>query len=161
MTTPTIPVDLFEPAVFGATGDLSERKLLPALFHRDLAGQIPEGARIIGISRRKLSDDEFRSFASKTIEEHTTEDERKPEVTARFLARLAYVALDASQDDGWDILGKALEPGRERIRVFYLATSPDLFGPICQRLGANNLVTERTRVVVEKPIGRDLESAAT
>src|SRR5881275_2682746 len=108
MTTRTIPVELFDLAVFGATGDLSVRKLLPALFHRDLAGQIPEGARIIGISRRKLSDDEFRSFASKTIEEHTTEDERKPEVTARFLARLAYVALDASQDDGWDILGKAL-----------------------------------------------------
>src|SRR5438270_13072326 len=110
MTTPTIPVDLFEPAVFGATGDLSERKLLPALFHRDLAGQIPEAARIIGISRPKLSDDEFRSFASKTIEEHTTEDERKPEATARSLPRLASSPADASQDDGWYTLGTARDP---------------------------------------------------
>src|SRR5438552_13673201 len=102
MTTRTIPVELFDLAVFGATGDLSERKLLPALFHRDLAGQIPDGARIIGISRRKLSDDEFRSFAKKAIEEHTSEDERKPDVIARFLARLSYVPLDASQDEGWD-----------------------------------------------------------
>src|SRR5437763_3494646 len=161
MTTRTIPVELFDLAVFGATGDLSERKLLPALFHRDLAGQIPDAARIIGISRRKLSDDEFRRLGRKASEEHTSEDERKPDVVARFLSRLSYVALDASQDEGWGSLGEALKSGEERIRVFYLATSPDLFGPICQRLGANKLVTERTRVVVEKPIGRDLESAET
>src|SRR5205823_634459 len=60
---------------------------------------------------------------------------------------------------GWEGLGKALESGQDRIRVFYLATSPDLFGQVCKRLGANHLVTDKTRVVIEKPIGRDLESA--
>src|SRR5262245_44819754 len=158
MTTRTIPVELFDLAVFGATGDLSERKLLPALFHRDLARQIPDGARIIGISRRKLTDDEFRAFACKAVKEHTSEDERKPEVIKRFLSRLSYVPLDASQDAGWDVLGKALHSGRDRIRVFYLATAPELFGPISERLGANKLVTEKSRVVIEKPIGRGLES---
>jgi glucose-6-phosphate 1-dehydrogenase len=160
MTTRTIPVDMFDLAVFGATGDLSGRKLLPALFHRDLAGQVPDGSRIIGISRRKLTDEEFRSFARKSLDEHTCEDERKPDVIERFLARLSYVTLDASQDKGWKALAKALEPGRDRIRVFYLATSPSLFGPICIRLGANDLVTAQTRVVIEKPVGRDLESAS-
>jgi glucose-6-phosphate 1-dehydrogenase len=159
MPARTIPVDLFDIAVFGATGDLSERKLLPALFHRDLAGQIPEGARIIGTSRRQLTDDEFRAFAKKAIEGHTTEEERKPDVIARFLSRLSYVPLDASQDQGWDRLRSVLESGSERIRVFYLATAPDLFGPICQRLGANDLVTPKSRVVIEKPVGRDLKSA--
>lgn len=159
MTTRTIPVELFDLAVFGATGDLSERKLLPALFHRDLAGQIPDGARIVGISRRTLSDDEFRGFARNSLDQHTSEEERKPEVVERFLARLTYVALDASKNENWESLASALEGGEDRIRVFYLATSPDLFGPICERLGAHNLVTERTRVVIEKPIGRDLESA--
>src|SRR5207237_10134736 len=123
--------------------------------------QKSDAALIISIARRKFYDYEFRGCARKAIEEHTTEDERKPDVIARFLSRLSYVALDASQDEGWGSLGEALESGEERVRVFYLATSPDLFGPICQRLGANKLVTERTRVVVEKPIGRDLESAET
>ena len=63
MTPRIIPVDLFDLVVFGATGDLSQRKLLPALFHRDLQGQIPPGSRIIGSSRRPLSDDEFKDFA--------------------------------------------------------------------------------------------------
>ena len=96
MTTRTIPTELFDIGVFGATGDLAQRKLLPALFRRDLAGQVPEGSRIVGISRRKMSDDEFRTFARKAIEENTAEDERKPDVMKRFLARLSYVTLDVS-----------------------------------------------------------------
>jgi glucose-6-phosphate 1-dehydrogenase len=159
MPTRTIPVELFDLVVFGATGDLSQRKLLPALFHRDLAGQLPDGARIIGVSRRKLPDDEFREFARKAIEEHTAEVERKPEVIERFLTRLSYVTLDISRDEGWEALGKVLESGQERIRIFYLATSPDLFGPVAERLGAHGLVTGHSRVVIEKPVGRDLESA--
>jgi glucose-6-phosphate 1-dehydrogenase len=159
MPTRTIPVELFDLVVFGATGDLSQRKLLPALFHRDLAGQLPDGARIIGVSRRKLPDEEFREFARKAIEEHTAEVERKPEVIERFLTRLSYVTLDISREEGWEALGKALESGQDRIRIFYLATSPDLFGPVAERLGAHGLVTGRSRVVIEKPVGRDLESA--
>src|SRR3954453_20552012 len=126
----TILVDLFDLAVFGATGDLAERKLLPALFERDLAGQLPDGARIVGISRRPMSDDEFRNFARKSLEEHTSEEDRDPKVVDRFLGRLSYVGLDVMKGDNWGALASVLEPGKARIRVFYLATSPDLFGPI-------------------------------
>jgi glucose-6-phosphate 1-dehydrogenase len=159
MTTRIIPVDIFDLAVFGATGDLAQRKLLPALFHRDLAGQIPPGARIIGVSRRAMTDAEFVAFAKAALEAHIPAEERKGGEVEAFLKRLSYVTLDATQDQGWDALATALKPGEDRIRVFYLATSPDLFGPICDRLGKNKLVTPKSRVVIEKPLGKDLESA--
>jgi glucose-6-phosphate 1-dehydrogenase len=159
MIARTIPTELFDIAVFGATGDLAQRKLLPALFRRDLAGQVPEGSRIVGISRRKMSDDEFRAFARKAVEGNTAEDERKADVMKRFLARLSYVTLDVAQDTSWKPVEKALNSGDDRIRVFYLATAPDLFGPISAKLATTKLITAKTRVVIEKPIGRDLESA--
>ncbi|MFX6857726.1 glucose-6-phosphate dehydrogenase, partial [Acinetobacter baumannii] len=79
----------------------------------------------------------------------------------RFLARLDHVAVDATSDDGWPDLVRALGDGDDpqRVRVHYLATSPDLFGPICEALGRYGLADARTRVVLEKPIGHDLASA--
>jgi glucose-6-phosphate 1-dehydrogenase len=159
MTPRIIPVELFDLVVFGATGDLSQRKLLPALFHRDLQGQIPPGARVIGSSRRAMTDDEFKTFARASIEDHVPESERPADVVQRFLERLSYVAAEASQEDGWKKLEAALKPGIDRIRVFYLAVGPDLFGPICEKLGAHNLVTPQARVVIEKPLGKSGASA--
>ncbi len=158
MTPRIIPVDLFDLVVFGATGDLAQRKLLPALFHRDLQGQLPPGARIIGSSRRAMSDAEFQKFAQAAIEAHVPEADRPADCMARFLERLSYVAAEASQETGWLDLEKALQD-RDRVRVFYLAVGPDLFGPICDRLGSHNLITERTRVVIEKPLGKSGASA--
>ena len=159
MTPRIIPVELFDLVVFGATGDLSQRKLLPALFHRDLQGQIPPDSRIIGCSRRAMSDAEFTAFARAAIEDHVTEAERPADVMARFLARLSYVTADAAQDAGWTDLSRSLKPETDRIRVFYLAVGPDLFGPICEKLGAHHLVTPQTRVVIEKPLGKSGASA--
>jgi glucose-6-phosphate 1-dehydrogenase len=159
MTARTIPVEVFDLAVFGATGDLAQRKLLPALYQRDLHGQIPAGARVIGISRRKLTRESFAAAARSAVEEHVPAHDVDAAVLARFLERLDYVAADAGQETGWSDLEAVMRREPDRIRVFYLAVGPDLFGPICERLGRHGLVTERTRVVVEKPIGRDLESA--
>jgi glucose-6-phosphate 1-dehydrogenase len=159
MTPRIIPVELFDLVVFGATGDLSQRKLLPALFHRDLQGQIPAGSRIIGCSRRALSNDDFIAFARAAIEDHVPESERPPEMMGRFLERLSYVTADAAQDAGWPGLAQALKPEADRIRVFYLAVGPDLFGPLCDKLGSYQLVTPRTRVVIEKPLGKSGASA--
>ncbi|WP_373505923.1 glucose-6-phosphate dehydrogenase [Aestuariivirga sp.] len=159
MTPRIIPVDLFDLVVFGATGDLSQRKLLPALFHRDLQGQIPPESRIIGSSRRPFSNDEFKDFARASLEAHVDESERHADVMARFIDRLSYVAADAAQDDGWMELEKSLQPGLDRIRVFYLAVGPDLFGPICEKLGTHKLVTPQSRVVIEKPLGKSGASA--
>ena len=158
MTPRIIPVDLFDIVVFGATGDLSQRKLLPALFHRDLQGQIPAGARIIGSSRRPMSNAKFRGFAKAAIEEHVDEALRSTDALSRFLNRITYVAAEAAGETGWKDLEKALSD-RDHIRVFYLAVGPDLFGPICDRLGSHGLVTPNSRVVIEKPLGKSGESA--
>ena len=154
-----IPVEPFDLVVFGATGDLSQRKLIPALFHRDEQGQIPPEAKIIGTSRRELSDKAFRVFALAAIEKFVEVELRTPEIVKRFLDRLSYVAAEATQEDGWLKLEKVLGPKAERVRVFYLAVGPDLFGPICERLGNHKLVTPNSRVVVEKPLGKDGASA--
>jgi len=159
MTTRIIPVDPFDLVVFGATGDLAQRKLLPALFHRDEQGQIPEHSRIIGVSRRAMSHEQFKEMARAAIEEHVAEADRRPDVCERFYARLSYVSADAAAETGWGDLENILRDRQDVIRVFYLATGPDLFGPICERLGAHHLVTPQTRVVIEKPVGKSGESA--
>jgi glucose-6-phosphate 1-dehydrogenase len=159
MTARIIPVDDFDLVIFGATGDLASRKLLPALFHRDEPGQIPEGACIIGTSRRAMSHEEFRAFAAKAIEPHVAAAKAPPETVQRFLARLSYYSAEATKDDGWQALDKELSDRRDVVRVFYLAVGPDLFGPICERLGQHGLVTAKSRVVVEKPLGKDGASA--
>ena len=159
MTARLSPVDEFDIVVFGATGDLAQRKLIPALFHRDEQGQLPDDARIIGTSRRPLSDDAFRVFAAAAIESFVDEKLRQPETVEKFLRRLTYIAAEASKDEGWPLLEKALASNQDRIRVFYLAVGPDLFGPICERLGAHKLVTPNSRVVVEKPLGKSGASA--
>ena len=159
MTARLIPVDPFDIVVFGATGDLAQRKLIPALFHRDEQGQIPTEARIIGTSRREMSDDEFRKFATTALELFVEEKLRTPEMMSKFLGRFTYIAAEASKEDGWSKLDEALAQNQDRIRVFYLAVGPDLFGPICERLGNHKLVTPNSRVVVEKPLGKSGESA--
>ena len=156
MTARVIQVDPFDVVVFGATGDLSRRKLLPALFQRDLDGQIPADARIIGGARSTMSPDDFRALAAKAIEK---ESAAEPDARQRFLSRLAYVTTDAGADAGWSELAALLDRHPDRIRVFYLATAPELFGPVCGRLQANGLVTANARVVLEKPIGKNLASS--
>ena len=112
MTPRIIPVDPFDLVVFGATGDLAQRKLLPALFHREQQGQIPPGARIIGTSRRTMSDAEFRAQAMAAIEAHVAKEDRPSDVCERFIDRLEYVAVDVAQKQGWMVLSKALKDGK-------------------------------------------------
>ncbi len=157
MAAQVIPVDPFDLVVFGATGDLSIRKLIPALFHRDADGQVPQDARIIGVSRRPLSDDAFRDMARAALEAHVEPKDRDATALQRFLARLSYVPVDVQGEAGWSELVTSLGDS-QRIRVFYLATGPDLFGPICDSLGRCGLA-DNARVVVEKPIGKSPESA--
>jgi len=154
-----IPVDPFDYVVFGGTGDLAERKLLPALYHRQLAGQLTDPTRIIGASRSEMDHDGYRNFARDALREHLKAGEYQDDEVENFLARLFYVAVDARSDKGWPELKALLDEGAERIRAFYLAVGPGLFGDISERIRSNGLVTKQTRIVVEKPIGRDLQSA--
>ena len=157
MVAQVIAVEPFDLVVFGATGDLAIRKLIPALYHRDADGQIPAEARIVGTSRRHLSDAAFRQSAQDAIVAHVSKADQDDAKIAKFLARLSYVAVNATGDEGWHDLADHLR-GSDRILVFYLSTGPDLFVPICEKLGEVGLA-ERARVVVEKPIGKSLDSA--
>ncbi len=154
-----VKVDPFDLVVFGGTGDLAYRKLYPALFHRDKGDQLSEPTRIIGVSRRRLERDAFRESVKEALIKFDAAGNEKPETLDRFLNRLDYVAADATSETGWPTL-KELLGTDDRIHAFYLATGPDLFCPIAKRIGAEGLTTPRSRIIVEKPIGRDGESAA-
>lgn len=154
-----IPVEPFDYVVFGGTGDLAERKLLPALYHRQLAGQLTDPTRIIGASRAEMDDEAYRDFARAALNEHLKPEEIDAGAVDQFVARLHYVSVDARADRGWSELKALLGDGTDRVRAFYLAVGPGLFGDISERIRANGLVTEQTRIVVEKPIGRGLDSA--
>ena len=155
----TIPVAPFDYTVFGGAGDLAMRKLLPALYFRDLDGQLTAESRIILASRGEQMLADMIPRVRAAIDKHVTADFFDEAVWQRFVGRLTYFSLDATAERGWDGLVRLLADQPERIRVFYLATAPDLFGEICRNLARHDLITPQARVVLEKPIGRDLASA--
>ncbi|KQP10533.1 MAG: glucose-6-phosphate dehydrogenase [Methylobacterium sp.] len=154
-----IPVASFDCVVFGATGDLTTRKLLPALYYRFKDGQIPGTSRIIGASRSEMSAEAFRERARDAIKRFVPASDVVEDRLAAFLDHLDYVAVDGAGDDGWADLAAKLAERPDQVRPYYLATSPDLYGSICQNLAAHGLIGEKSRVVLEKPIGKDLKSA--
>ena len=150
-----IPVAPFDCVIFGGTGDLSLRKLLPALYHRDHDGQVPARSRILSISRKAMDAASYRRL----VEERVGRHKEDPKSWERFLSRLDHMALDAAGSAGWNALKDRLDTIPGQVRMFYLATAPALYGPTCERLGEAGLATPDARVVVEKPIGHDLASA--
>ncbi len=159
MVSRVISVEAFDFVIFGGTGDLARRKLLPALYQRDRAGQIVGDTRIIGTARGKLTQEAYVQLAREAIESFVKPAERDEAGLEAFLKRLHYVSVDAGGENGWKDLAAALKGPKDRIRVFYMATSPDIFGAICSQLGSHGLVTPASRVVVEKPVGKSLASA--
>ena len=158
MVARVIPVDPFDLVVFGGTGDLARRKLLPALYRRLLAGQTQPGSRVIAVGRRALDADGYRRMAEAALKEHAGPGALDPDRAAAFLDMLDYVRVDAEGEGGWSSLADRLE-GSERMRVFYLSVVPHLFGPISERVALSGCRTPDTRLVIEKPLGRDLRSA--
>lgn len=157
-----VPVDPFELIVFGATGDLARRKLLPSLYHRYCDGQIPENSRIIGVSRSELSRDEFVTMVKDAYYEFDGHPDFKPKSFSRFVKMLDYVAVDVTKEKGgWDALSKTVGPQTDLIRIFYLAMPPRLFVQIADGLDAAGLAHDKSRVVLEKPLGKDFASADT
>jgi glucose-6-phosphate 1-dehydrogenase len=159
MTSRIIAVEPFDLVVFGGAGDLAYRKLLPALYHRHRDGQLPSVARIVGVSRRTMSDADYRAATKHALQEHVAQADLDPAAVETFLNRLHFIPVDVQAKTGWDKLTSLLQPGADRIRAFYLAVAPELFGTICKKLGVHGLVTPKTRVIIEKPIGHDLKSA--
>jgi glucose-6-phosphate 1-dehydrogenase len=154
-----VPAETFDLVIFGGTGDLAMRKLLPALYHRDLDGQLTSESRIIAASRGELAREEYLKHVEEALRRNLAQDEFDEAFWATFSSRIHYVQADAFAHEEWSSLVRLLDSVDPRVRVAYLATAPSLFGTIAQGLKQNGLVTETSRIVLEKPLGRDLDSA--
>jgi glucose-6-phosphate 1-dehydrogenase len=154
-----VPVGIFDLVIWGGVGDLALRKLMPALYHRDRDGQLPPGCRIISLGRRSMGNDEFLAMVADSLRERLSEAEFKDEFWSSFSQRLQYVMADALDASSWQGLKSVLQGYEDRIRVFYLATAPNLFGTIATGLSKNGLINKEVRIVLEKPVGNDYASA--
>lgn len=154
-----LPVPSFDCVIFGATGDLTKRKLLPALYQRFRDGQFDGSSRIIAAARTDLNDDAYRTQAEAMLREHVAPETFSAETVQSFLRQLSYTRVDATGEAGWTGLAGILAERPDQVRPFYLATSPELYGPICQNLAEHGAIHPLSRVVLEKPIGHDLASA--
>jgi glucose-6-phosphate 1-dehydrogenase len=153
------PAEPFDLVIFGGAGDLAQRKLLPALFHRDNCGQFSEDSRIIASSRRPFSHDDFLALVREALEEHLPPGGFDEETWQRFSSRLHFYQQDVTTDTGWEGLCTLLDEQPGHVRVYYLAMIPSLYGPTARNLAASNLINDKARIVLEKPVGQDLASA--
>ena len=149
----------FDLVFFGGTGDLTWRKLMPALFQAWRHGKLPEGGRILAVARDERSDDEYRAFIKDRFCDVESAKRPSDEEFARFAALLHYRRMDLSLPEHYAGLKQWVDERGADTVVLFLATSPHLFPQICAQLGAVGLNGDNVRVVLEKPLGHDLASA--
>jgi glucose-6-phosphate 1-dehydrogenase len=161
MPVPTI-------VIFGASGDLTSRKLIPALFRLDSTGLLPEDCHVVGMARSAFTSEEFRQQVEPKVKEAIVGNGESwyPGTWGRFAKRLHYVSGDAAQPDGMKVLTdwlKKREGGAAGDRLYYLSVGPELYTQIVGRLGEAGAASEDQggfrRLVVEKPFGRDQKTA--
>lgn len=146
---------IFDLVLFGATGDLVTRKLIPALYSAYFHGNLPNGARIIALGRKQLTKDEYCTYAlQKAKIANANLDAAKWD---EFSKLLDYMILDAGNSDNFATLKSHLNT--EINNIYYLSTAPNLFKPICENLAKVGLNHEKSRIVLEKPLGHNLETA--
>jgi len=159
--------------IFGATGDLTHRKLMPALYNLTIEGQLPTGSSLVGFARRPFSDDEFRAEMLEAAKRFSRQQPYRPSIGERFGEGIRYVQASFEDPAGYERLEQVCAEldstrGTRGNRLFYLATAPTAYPTVIERLGAAGLVRRGepngtgqgwTRVVVEKPFGRDLTTA--
>jgi glucose-6-phosphate 1-dehydrogenase len=144
--------------MFGATGDLARRMLLPSLYGLDSDGLLPDALRIIGTARTVLDDDGFRLKAKEALEEHLPAEFFDQKIADRFLKRLHYVPLDINHPNGFAALSAAIGDPCDGVAIF-LSTAPSLFKPTIDGLEAAGLACPTVRMALEKPLGTDLQSS--
>jgi glucose-6-phosphate 1-dehydrogenase len=149
----------FDLVLFGGSGDLAMRKLLPAMYARDRAKDLPPKARIICVGRHEWSQEEFLENVNQNSRPHISASNFDTSLWQEFCSRIIYVTLDAGNPSTYQALADAMRNDNMVTRVYYLATPPSLFATICQNLAQAGLATPNSRVVLEKPLGRDLASA--
>jgi glucose-6-phosphate 1-dehydrogenase len=144
--------------LFGALGDLSLRKLLPALYQLDKAELLPAETRILGVARQTFERDDFIAKTAASLATYIATEELDDTCSQRFYARLDYQQMDMTAPEDYQALKAKLADWDQKI-TYYLATPPAIFGAICDNLEAAELAHEQTRIVLEKPIGTDLASS--
>ena len=142
--------------LFGATGDLAQRMLLPSLCALDAEGLLEPDLKIVGTARSEMSTREFRDFARQALEKYLS-DHRRGGV-ADFLNRLSYVAVDATTREGYDDLAREVGTYDKGLAIF-LSTAPSLFEPTINGLVHAGLTKGNVRIGLEKPLGTDLASS--
>lgn len=149
--------EMLELFIFGGTGDLSFRKLLPALYMAHVHGNLPPSCRIIAVGRNDWSRERYHRFVDGKARGFIDSASISATAWDSFISIIDYVPLDATKRADYEALAQASAPNATR--VFYLAMAPSLFSITCEHLGGAGLVNERARVVLEKPLGTDLASA--
>ena len=148
----------FDLILFGGTGDLVWRKLLPALFQAFRHGSLPEGGRIVGVARDDLSDDAYRGLIKSRFDHVELAKRPTDEEFARFAAMLFYLRMDLSNPLDYPRLAGKLQEYVADTVVMYLATAPSLFTTFCEQLANTDMSRPNMRIVLEKPLGHSLES---
>ncbi len=156
MVSRVIPVDPFDLVIFGGSGDLAKSKILPGLFRRFVSGQMPRNAKIIGAARSDFDEVQYRALIKAAICSFGQVEASHSDL-APFLELLSYVQIDARGDGGWQVLKTKMRS--DIARAFYFSVEPSLFGDIAERLRQHRIALDDSRIVVEKPFGRDLISA--
>jgi len=154
MSSKTVPA--FNIYVFGGTGDLAQRKILPALYRHDKDLIIDKLTSIISIGSKDYSQDSYKEFVKSSLINHSNCLDFQEDAWDRFSKRISYVQLDVNDKQNW----YKIHPGKDEVNnIFYLATPPNLFEKIANSLKDNNFVTENSKIVIEKPIGTNFKSA--
>ncbi|MBY6207713.1 MULTISPECIES: glucose-6-phosphate dehydrogenase [Halomonas] len=147
-------------ALFGALGDLSRRKLFPALYQLDREGLLHPDTRLLGLARQDIDLDAFRERIHASLKEYVKASELDDKVVSRFLDRLSFLTVDFTTVEGYTAIADwRKQQAQQRPLVVYLAVGASLYGDICRHLEASGSLDDESRVVVEKPIGYDLESS--
>ena len=155
--------------IFGASGDLPARKLIPAVYNLSIDGLLPADFYLVGYGRKPIPDEEFRTLAAGAIKEFSRR-ELDAGAWGRVAANTSYVAGGYDEKPAFDRLAAHLAAiekklGRDVQRLFYISTPPSVFGPILQNLGASGLAAKHlgrphhAKVIIETPFGKDLASA--
>ena len=149
----------FDMVIFGGLGDLSRRKLIPAMYRSFRVGDMPEDSRLFLGTRSSISNEELVDKIKDVLDSTLKPQEKVQEDIDAFCATLQPVILDLTDiNSGWEEFKEEINK-YDRVRVYYLAVVPSAYGPCCRNLSEMELITDDSRLVVEKPLGYDLPSA--
>jgi glucose-6-phosphate 1-dehydrogenase len=153
--------------IFGASGDLTRLKLIPAVYRLHQQGLLPEGFAVLGIGRSQMTNEQFRENVNCAIVDKNQQPEDQPKRTDNFCKKLSYLSIDTSDYNAYDLVKQKLGKLDQQLNIqgnymFYLATPPSLYKTIAKGLcktGLNDQTNGWKRIIVEKPFGYDLDSA--